>query len=253
MVYPFIGEMNPSEIYFTPIVMENGKQKVELFRDNSSTKPSNKVVFNLTADITEPFEAKYPLDAIREDSDGSRRGFTLKVQDAECERKLREFDDTVIATAMKNSKEWFKKSNMTEDEVRLRYKPILTRAKEEDDYYSIKFKVKCLKYPTRLHLFNKDGTGVLVNKGTLDDISKPGCKVAPILTAYSVWFMGGTSFGVTLQAEEMVIEAGDSGPQLSNFINKKRKVEMIEAASEANDVIRLQDEEGEEGESAMGH
>ena len=124
---------------------------------------------------------------------------------------------------------------------------------EEGTEECVKFKVKCdpKKVPTQLHLINADGT-VEEGGGTLEHLCVRGASVSPILTAYSLWFMGGgTQFGVILQAEKMLIKPGVPRPPLADFcsdvpiVTSKRAREEDEAV-DMNKVAK-KEEEGEEG------
>ena len=218
MPYPFVGEIDMSKVHFGPMINDGTKQKVEIHKDGSSTKPKNKLIFNLCTDPREPLECRYKLDTVREDQDGSRRGLVVKIQDPECLKALQALDDAVIAHALKNCKELFKK-NLSEDEIRLRYKPLVFKAKDEDEEFSVKFKVKCKGYPTELHLLHDDNT-IEEKAGTLEHLSENGAYACPILSAYGLWFMGGNSFGITIQAEKMVVKPGAPRATLSEFCSK---------------------------------
>ena len=177
----------------------------------------------------EPFKTRYRLDSVRDDQDGSRRGLSVCIENKEALAKLKLLDTMAIATAVANSKEWFKKS-LSEVEITARYKPIVHKAQEEDETECCKFKVKCgsSKFPTRLHLMLSDGK-IIENGASLDDINK-GSLVAPILSIFSVWFMGGgSSFGISMQAEEMIIQPGSVTPPLSSFTSK-RSIECVTLA-----------------------
>ena len=67
---------------------------------------------------------------------------------------------------------------------------------------------------------------IIENGASLDDINK-GSLVAPILSIFNVWFMrGGSSFGISMQAEEMIIKPGSVTPPLSSFTSK-RSIECV--------------------------
>ena len=244
MPYPFVGDIDMTKVHFGPFLNIDNKQRVELHKDNTATK-SNKLVFNLCDDPSEPFACRFRLDTVRDDQDGSRRGLIVKLEDPAVLNALTALDDAVVAAAMRNSKEWFKKT-LTEAEIRLRYTSLVYKPKEEDLVSCTKFKVKCKMYPTKLHLLRDDGK-IVPDGGTLDDISYNGAMVAPILSAYGLWFMGGgSSFGVTIQAEEMVVKPGSAPVALSNFCASKRSIEL---ATPANEEARGENQGENEGES----
>jgi hypothetical protein len=248
MPYDFLGDVDMSKVVLTPMQMVDGKPRVEICRDGTSTGRNNKLIFNLCPDVEAPLEARYRLDAVRDDSDGSRRGLIVRVCDPDAVRALRALDDAIVAAALANCKEWFKKSAMSEEEVRFRYRPLLFKAQEEDDSLCTKFKVKCAKYPTKLHL-DEGGGRVVMDGGRLHHLEERGAKVAPIVSIFGLWFMGGgSSFGVSMQAEEMVVVPGTAEPMLSNFLTKRPLEVVRDTVQESEpDAKRVRDEPVLEG------
>jgi len=251
---PFVGVFSSDDVVFGPFQNDGKKQKVELFRGKSSTGRMLPLTFNLTSDCKKPFVCRFKLDQVREDQDGSRRGLMVRIEDEESLKGLTALDDAVVAHALKNSKEIFKKTNMTEAEVRMRYRPLVMKAREEDEGFSIKFKVKCKKNPTSLHLLDNDGL-IAKDQGTLEQLSQHGVSVAPILNCYSLWFMGGgTSFGITVQAEEMVIlpSPKSEGNSLSRFCSSTPILLKEEPIAECIKEVRcVEDEDTDSRPSKM--
>lgn len=220
MPFPFVGDIDMSKIHFVPTTMDSGKQRIEIYKDANVTK-HNRLVFNLTPDPREPFGCRYKLDAVRDDQDGTRRGLIVKIENEDTLRALRSVDEQVVQYAVKNMKECFgKKHTLTEAEVRQRYRPLVFKANEEDDFFCTKFKVKCGNYQTRLHLLHDDDT-VEEAMGRVEHIEEYGAFVAPILNVYALWFMGGgSSFGVTIQADDMFVRPGKKQSVLSKFCSR---------------------------------
>ena len=228
MVFPFIGDIDMSTIKLGQMQTSNGKQSVEIACN--ATK-NGKLYANLCKDVRAPMPAKYQLDMVRDDSDGSRRGLIVCIDDPDVAAALKALDDLVVAAAVANCKEWFKKSALTETEVRARYRPLLFKAQEEDDFSSTKFKVKCTKFPTKLHL-QKDDDTIVADGGRIEHLEDRGALLAPIVSIFGLWFMGGgSSFGIGMQAEEMVVTPGKGTVALSNFLSK-RPLEVVRAAPE---------------------
>lgn len=212
MPYDFIGDVDIKQVVFGPFTTVDQKQRVDVFRDATSKK----LLFNLCPNAETLFDSRYRLDTPAEGSDGSRRGLTVALNDERARQSLQMLDDRIVETAVANSKEWFKKK-LSEVEVRARYKPLVFRANDDDLFACTKFKVKCAKFPTKLHLTLPDGVRV-PEGGSLDDLGQRNVKVAPILSIFGLWFMGGGStFGVSMQAEEILILRGDTENPMSNF------------------------------------
>lgn len=225
MVFAHITDIDMNNLYFAPMESKDGKQRVELYKDSAVSK-HNKLFFNLCEDPTEPFQCRYRLDSVRDESDGSRRGLAVKLQDPTVRDAIAALDDAVVNKAVEHSKEWFKKE-LTRDQILLRYKPLFL-AKEEEEYPILKFKVKCRVVPTKLHFLRSDGF-IVPEGASLDHLITGVAHVAPILSVHSVWFMGGgTSFGLTIQAEEMVVRPATPPQPLANFCSRsKRPLQVV--------------------------
>lgn len=214
----FISDLQVTKFSFRNFQVVENKPRVDVFYEDKKS-----VTFNLCSDADSPVHAPYGLDSVPPNSDGSRRTLLVNVSDSEVIRVFTELDDFVVASALANSKEWFKKS-ITEDEVRVRYKPLIKRNENGDDSYAMKFKIKCIKYPTRLHLKLPNGD-VVRNGATTEHIGR-GSLVAPVLTIFNMWFMN-KEFGLGVQAEEIIITPSTSAPVLPMF-NFKRPVTILD-------------------------
>ena len=220
MQTPFVGDFDQTKLVFGNLDTSNNRTKVEIYRDNTSTMRNNRLNrFTLCNDANTPMETRWPLDSVREDGNPDRRGLAIKVTDKATEAALHGLDELIVRKALENSKEWFKKV-LTEDQVRDRYRPLLFKAKEDDDFMSVKIKVKCpgSDYPTVLHMRDEDGK-IHKKAGRIEHLID-GAKVVPHVSAsYGLWFMGGAmSFGLALQAEEIIVTPGQSADDsLSHF------------------------------------
>jgi hypothetical protein len=219
----YIGDIDMSKVIFLPLKKGGSNQSiVEICKDNTSTT-KNKLLFNLCTDIQTPCNLKYKLDSINENSDGSRRGHTVLLEDPQATSALEALDEMVIAAAITNSKDWFKKV-MNETEIRFLYKSLVNTDDKDGITKSTKFKVKCesSQYPTKLHTMEsgEEDDVVTIDGGCVDDLCIHATKVVPLLTAYCVW-IGSNQFGVSMQAEQMVIQKGSDKPVLSGFTSKR--------------------------------
>lgn len=217
----YIGDIDMSQITFGPFEDVKGKQKVEVFTRAEQTKQNKLNRIALFRDALHPMTTRFPLDAVRDDKTNLlRRGLGITVDDEKTIKALRDLDETIVKAAVANSKEWFKGKMLTEEQVRLRYKPVFGKLYETDETEGVKPKVKCpgAEWPTILHLRDQDGEHHK-NAGTLEHLTK-GALVAPIVSAsYGLWFMGGgTQFGISFQVEEMIIVPGQAATDdLSQF------------------------------------
>lgn len=244
----FVGDVDFSKLCFGNFQNKDGKQSVEVWADASNTTNKNKPKFQLCQFVDEPNEVRFPLDPIRYDATGKatnedRRGIKVKLTPAQ-EASLLVLDMKIVAAAVKNSKEWFKKE-LTEEQVMLRYHPVVHKAVETDDFNSMGFKVKTgnSSWPTTLNLMLPNGKFV-ENGGKISHIDKGvGIRVAPILSAFSIWFMGGgAQFGISFSCDKMVVSPGTVQTSMSEFTSRA-PVEIVQA--EENDVtLEEEDEEG---------
>jgi hypothetical protein len=161
----------------------------------------------------------FQLDRVQENSDGSRRGAAISITDQDTILGLTALDNLIVAHAVANSLSWFKKQ-LNELEVRARYKALVSEPREDGQHPITKFKVKCTKNPTILHRRNEDGT-VTVNAGTIEDLESRGCLLVPIINVYGIWHMGGGStFGLHIQANEIIVTPSPPPRPLMGFKSK---------------------------------
>lgn len=227
--FPYVGNLDLSKIHCAPMVQEGNKKSVPLFLDASATTNQNRVWFQMCPDEDTPLTTRYALDSVHQDQDGSRRGLGIVVDHPDTVRALQTFDDAIVQAAVANSKDWFKKL-LTEEQVRMRYKPLLTRD-ADDDPWVMKIKVKCgpAKVPTKI-IRKVDGKAKRSNE---DDLAYRGAKIVPLVSAYALWFMGGGDgkFGASFQCEEMLVTPAAPPSLLSNF-TLKRPLELEEEDDE---------------------
>jgi hypothetical protein len=256
---PFVGDLNLSKVHLTPMVMEaSGRKKVDIYMDASSTQSSNRLQFQLCPDEEDAMVTRYGLDKVRDDDrDPTRRGLVCVVSNEAAIKALTALDDAVVAYAVANSKDLFKKV-LTEEQVRLRYKPVIAHEKDDESLpYLIKFKVKCTgaAVPTKIFRITGPGTSVRANE---DALTNRGSRIVPIVSAYGLWFMAGDAqFGLSFQAEKMLVDPAEGPSEVADFVTKRPLV--IEKADKDEDheakrvKIELEGtEDGEEGaESAM--
>lgn len=219
----FIGNMDISKTTFAKVERDSsGTPSVKILHESCGKEC--KLMFQLTPDTDCPFPCMWQLDRRRDDTDGSRRGASVIIQHELVAAKLHELDELIIATAIEKWGEWFPKSKpLKEEEIRARYSKIMCVASSSAVEY-IKFKVKFepSRFPTKLHL-NMGNDSVKANGGRIEHLEMRGASVVPILSVFSVWFMGGgLSFGVSMQAEQMLITPGSPPDELGGFVMKKR-------------------------------
>ena len=235
MPFPYISDVDISSIRFSKMYTVDGKSRVDISQSNGK-----KLIFALCADCQEPYRARYPLDNVREDAqDKTRRGQKIVIGEPATKAALEALDEAVVQAAVANAADWFKsKTPVDEDTIRARYQRIVFEESPDDEDACMKFKVKTetARVPTKLHRVRNDGK-ICECQGRVSDLEAPGARMAPILSSFGLWFMGGkdpTKFGVSFQAEEIVVTPGEGRAPLSNF-QSKRKIEAVPQSESVQD------------------
>lgn len=209
----YIGDLDVSQLTFMPMTTENGRSRV-VIEDNARYR--KQFSYQLCPTVQAPMTAKYSLDRVQEDGNPDRRGLTLRVTDAQTIASLKALDDAIVEEAIKRSKEWFKGKELNRDAVLARYKPILN---EMEDHHTMKIKVKVgeSKVKTALHLQEGD---TFRKYGATPEQLKAGSDIVPVVSGYALWFMGGgSSFGLSLQAEAIIVSPAEDRDELDEFIS----------------------------------
>ena len=221
MPYSYIGDIDLNDIKFSKMYTSDGKMRVDI-----SMKNNKKFIFQLCSDAQEPYSTRYALDQVRDDAaDKTRRGQAVLLEEEKTLKAMEQIDELVMKAAIANSADWFKsKTPLSEETIRDRYQKTVFRASSDDETGCVKFKVKVngAKVPTRLHRTNGDGN-IVEDKGRVKDLERRGGKVAPVLSSFGLWFMGGkdpSKYGISYQAEELIVTPGETKP-LSSFASKR--------------------------------
>lgn len=129
----------------------------------------------------------------------------FNLDDPVFKEKLRELDNIVVETALKNKAMWFPDK---EDEwIRGKYHPLLKET--PNDAYAPKIKVKFTKMGDKqTEFYTTDGRPSGTKESTVDAVTSH-CQAMAVVTA-SVW-IGVIGFGVTLKATSICIYESDSG------------------------------------------
>ena len=257
MPYPYVGDVDFSQVHFAPLVSDAStkRKSVETFLDGSSTRRSNHIKVQMCRDETEPMEAHWSLDAVFDDSkDASRRTQVVRLTNEKTLEALRALDERVVQEAVRRSKEWWK-SELNEDQVRLRYNPLV---QTKDGQAIFKFKVKCTgaAVPTKIVRVVSESEVVPDTERVLETA---GAKMVPLVSTMGLYFLGDKGFGLSFQAEELLVTPGEEKQAMSNFtlskpLNLKRAApEERPGGGEDDDVavpnkcvkVELEDDDGE--------
>ena len=81
---------------------------------------------------------------------------------------------------------------------------------------NIKVKLPGSAVPTKLHLCDED-LNVVPNGATVEHMRRRGCLLTPVISTQGLWFMAGTSFGLSWQAEHILVVPGKEPSPLGMF------------------------------------
>jgi len=208
--YTLLQEVDVAALHFGPIATKNQRTSVDLFKDSATT---HRVQVQM---CTEPLCARFPLDTpMNEDS--LRVSQVIRIDDPSLQETFRAWDERVLSVAIENARQWFKKE-LPEEEVRRRFKNTLYQ-KEDSDAWLVNIKVKLpgSAVPTKLHLCDEDSK-VVLNAATVEHMRRRGCLLTPIISTQGLWFMaGGTQFGISWQAEQILVVPGKEPSPLGMF------------------------------------
>jgi hypothetical protein len=249
MSFPYVADIKLSSLEFSPLISDGGRNRVDV-----KTCNGRNVQFNLTPDVSEPIDATFALDLVRDDtSDPLRRGQSVIIYDTETERgnkatydALKALDALIIAKAVENSENWFKGKQLSYEQVEARYKPLVGPDLKRGNLMVSKFKVKCpgSKVPTRMHLMKEHD--IVQDAGRVSHLEYKGAKLSATISTYGVWFMGGgTQFGMSMQAEELIVTPAMGPEPLANFSNKRSIAVISHTGEESEMKVALEGEASE--------
>ena len=219
----YVGDIDFAATHFAPAQLGE-KMSVLVYRSaEAATQKGGRLEFQLCSDSECPLTTRYGIDSVRDGESSDRRGLVLKIEEPKAVAALQQLDEVIIKTAIERSKEWFKKP-LTREQVEARYKNIVSKARDDDPFHVMKVKIKteAAKVPTELHL-KEEGGHVRKHGGRVADLERPGAEVVPVVSGYSLWFMGGgAQFGMSFQVERMIVRPSADADNLdSGFVSSK--------------------------------
>ena len=215
-----------SKLHFHPIVTKGKAKMLDISLDPNSTAWDHLLTLHLASD-TEPIIARWNLAAPMEGED-AKRTWELDLNES-----LREFfielDELVINHVYENAREIFKK-DLKREQVEDKYKRII-KTKDDEDFFLIK--VRCATEESKS--FTQIGvTDWKTYKiGTVDDLTR-NAKVVPIVKILGLWFAM-DKFGVSLQAEKLLVEPVKQPSFIENFVISQPIVEGASNEAEKSD------------------
>jgi hypothetical protein len=193
---------NPKDIYFHSVSHNNRGQKiVEMSMDPMSTKWSDRVMFQL-CDDAHMCESLWGLSPIKDGDDGARREWKVRVNQPESVAKMKELDEHIIDIAYQNREKWFPRREVTREQLAQdKYKGFF-RKDEGVAILKVRCPAKDSKSLTQIKLWHDNGS---MTDGSYTDCTQFD-QVIPIVRIMNVWFMDGGAFGITVQADKLIIK-----------------------------------------------
>ena len=261
---PYVGKDSFSfdKVHCAPPTTDTrGAKSVRVFMDSSSTMNSNMIQVQLCEDESSAIRCLYPLNQAYEGGNQFKRDLKIVIEDPKVIAKMHALEERLVSEAVRNSKQWFKMP-LTEEQVRLRLKPILTPTAPPSDptgeplqVMKIKFKTAGSQVPTKLVVLDQATNTAKVCKE--DKLELEGAVIIPVVSAYAIYFLGGdTQFGLSFNAEHiMIVQEGAPRDALGAF-TLKRKVALVhdeeeERGESSSKVAKVELDEADEAESAM--
>jgi len=192
--------------------------------------PTMSLPFGISA-----YREKPEADPISYSADLSFRDYETDENILTLFNKVTELDNHLIDAAYINSVAWFgkqKSRELLEDTYR-----VLTKKDPNGKYAPVmKVKIPILNGKPNVQVFDVDKTPI-----TIDDVQK-GSTVKVIMEVASVWFVGGTSWGVTFRAIQILV------------VSKPARLDEFAFTDDDDDVVPKEIlEVSDEDDSAVAH
>jgi hypothetical protein len=228
MTTRIVWEFDTSKVFFNPpSYNKKGQKIVDISMKQGSTQYADRLFLQLCPD-THMCTAQWGLSSgkpngvpDRREPDITRRDWKMIHNSPASFEKLKEFDEFILNTAFENLATWFPKKNYTKEQLKEKYKGAI-----RDGDISV-LKVKCpdpkgLQKPTEIKRLNDDNT---FEPGFIEDLLK-NTRTIPVVSVYNIWFMMDGSFGITLQADKLIIKPVAKRTFLDGFILTNPLVEV---------------------------
>ena len=205
------GQMNPvmysdyvgrlSDITYRPQI-NNAKGGVVVYmRPNANTNTNMR--FQLQHEDGIKCRAPFGVSSFDGNESSARKSLELRIDDEKLASFFNSFDEHNINAAIAN-RHWFKKSNLTDEQIRSMYYPMITDESEKGYAPRLHAKVNTMGPNTLNVLVYTETNGVpQYEVGTMDSITR-NIECMVILEATGLWFQN-KQFGMTLLATDLLL------------------------------------------------
>lgn len=202
-----------AKLHFHPITTKGKAKMIDISMDPNSTAWAHRVVLQLASDA-EPLVARWNLALPMEGGEESKRSWEFDLNES-----IREFfielDELIINHVHENAREIFKK-DLKREQVEEKYKRII-KTKDDEEYFMIKVRSPSEESKVYTKIGVTDWKSYKF--GGIDDLTR-NAKVVPIVKILGLWFAM-DKFGVSLQADKLLVEPVKQVSFIDNFVLSK--------------------------------
>jgi hypothetical protein len=257
---------NVSTIRFgAPKTNSRGGKSIKIMNDKNNT-----LILNT------PLMLTWGINKIVDDQSG-RTSYNLSIQYQDEQyatesqkvffQKMKEFENTLLDTAISNCKEWFNKTKVSREVVEALYSPVLKypniKGTTEPDYTRMpttRVKIPFWDSKFNVELYSPDKNAMYMpgdelGERNFEDFIPKKSHIATVMQCNGVWFVGG-KFGVSFQMVQCIVQP-PVRIQGSCFVNlvaeDKKRLEVLSSATsddeeEKVDDVNVEDSDEEEVE-----
>lgn len=190
--------------YKEPQANRSGGKVVHVSTIRGSTEWKDRIRFQMSENETQNLQtAVWGLGTPLPGQDTSRRTLELSIESPDLLDFLERLDENNVKKAVDNSPVWFKKS-VEESAVRQMYVKMVKEPMKPGMSATVRVKVKCGDYPTKIYIVHDEGNGKLTyTRGTVEDLAR-NVKCLVMADTVGLWFMS-RQFGMSLTATEILV------------------------------------------------
>lgn len=212
---------------------------------------------NCTLTINTPLMLTWGINRIDDENTG-RTSYNLSLQYESEEyasetnkvffQKMKDFENTLLDDAVKNSKEWFNKTKMSREVVEALYSPMLkypnVKGTKEPDYSRMpttRVKIPYWDEKFNVELYNPKREALYMPGDDMEDrkfedFIPKASKIAVVMQCNGIWFVGG-KFGISFQMLQCIVQppVRIRGSCFVNLVDSDKK--LIEKSEEEEEIV----------------
>lgn len=252
-VVDFVGDIDFSTVHFGAVEkLPRDPTKVHVPMYKNASDMSRRNMFNRVSICRDAgvkmMTCPFGIDKPQPDGNHKRLSLFITIDDPSVVESFKRLDEAVVKAATERSQEWFRRK-LDEEAVRAKYKPLCgQRPQDEHPHIKIKVKVDC-EMATAIHIMDADGR-TRKNVGRVHHMQQKFSVAPHVSMSYGLYFTG-SMFGVTVQAEEMLVCPSPPKPDDLSHFGSSRPLEVVPAADDGVDVETKRQKEGGDGDVVL--